>query len=89
MQLYFQRKSEGQLCTVAGKAVAENLGWQPVLDVASLGVSIAEVAINPYDPWAWAGFAGDVIYLILLAMLIGKTAKITKSLKKEQLLKLL
>ena len=63
--------------------------WETVFDVASLGVSIAEVAINPSDPWAWAGLAGDVIYLILLAMLIGKTAKITKSLKKEQLLKLL
>ena len=31
-----------------------------VFDIISLGTSIAEVVINPADPWAWAGLLGDV-----------------------------
>mgnify|MGYP003291804785 CR=1 FL=1 len=32
-----------------------------VLDFISLGTSIAEVALNPADPWAWMGIIGDVV----------------------------
>ena len=56
--------------------------WETVFDVASLGVSIAEVAINPSDPWAWAGLAGDVIDLAPFATGIGETVKITSKLSK-------
>ena len=31
-----------------------------IFDIISLGTSIAEVVINPADPWAWAGLLGDV-----------------------------
>ena len=31
-----------------------------IFDLISLGTSIAEVVINPADPWAWAGLLGDV-----------------------------
>ena len=32
-----------------------------VFDFISLGTSIAEVALNPADPWAWLGLLGDVV----------------------------
>ena len=32
-----------------------------IFDVISLATSIAEVALNPGDPWAWAGLVGDVV----------------------------
>ena len=35
--------------------------WETVFDVISLGASIVDVAMNPSDPWAWVGLAGDVI----------------------------
>lgn len=35
--------------------------WETVFDVVSLGLSIADVAANPNDPWAWAGLIGDVV----------------------------
>lgn len=31
-----------------------------IFDLISLGASIAEVAVNPADPWAWVGLIGDV-----------------------------
>ena len=33
---------------------------ETVLDFISLGMSIADVALNPADPWAWLGLIGDV-----------------------------
>ena len=33
---------------------------ETVFDIISLGASIADVAINPTDPWAWIGLIGDV-----------------------------
>lgn len=33
---------------------------ETVLDFISLGMSIADVALNPADPWAWLGLLGDV-----------------------------
>ena len=35
--------------------------WETVFDVISLGASIVDVAMNPSDPWAWVGLAGDII----------------------------
>lgn len=34
---------------------------ETVWDVISLGLSVADVIANPYDPWAWAGLVGDVV----------------------------
>lgn len=39
--------------------------WDTVFDVISLGFSIADVAKNPDDPWAWAGLAADVVSLVV------------------------
>ena len=33
---------------------------ETVWDLISLGASIVEVAVNPSDPWAWAGLVGDI-----------------------------
>ena len=33
---------------------------ETVFDLISLGMSIADVALNPADPWAWLGLLGDV-----------------------------
>ena len=35
--------------------------FDTVFDLISLGSSIYDVFCNPYNPWAWAGLAGDVI----------------------------
>lgn len=35
--------------------------FETAFDLISLGVSIVDVINNPYNPWAWAGLAGDVI----------------------------
>ena len=35
--------------------------WETVWDLLSLGSSIVDVAMNPSDPWAWVGLAGDLI----------------------------
>ena len=35
--------------------------WETILDVISLASSIVDVAMNPSDPWAWVGLAGDLI----------------------------
>ena len=34
--------------------------WETVFDVISLGASIADMAANPANVWAWAGLAGDI-----------------------------
>lgn len=52
--------------------------WDTVLDVVSVGFSIAEVAVNPTDPWAWAGLAGDLIDLIPFVTGIGETTRAIK-----------
>ena len=39
--------------------------WETVWDIVSLATSVAEVAINPTDPWAWAGLAGDIVDVVL------------------------
>ena len=57
---------------------AEGEFWDTVLDVLSLGASIVEVAVNPTDPWAWAGLVGDTIDLIPFVTGVGE---VTKSVK--------
>ena len=49
--------------------------WETVFDVVSLGLSIAEVAANPYDVGAWAGLVGDTIDLIPFVTGVGETVK--------------
>lgn len=40
---------------------ASGHAWETVLDIISLASSIAEVAANPANPWAWAGLIGDIV----------------------------
>ncbi len=57
--------------------------WETVFDVASLGVSIVEVAINPTDVWAWAGLVGDAVDLIPFVTGVGEVARGIKLLNKS------
>ena len=56
--------------------------WDTVFDVISLGASIIEVCINPYDPWAWAGAVGDAIDLIPFLSGVGEATKAVKVTRK-------
>lgn len=49
--------------------------WETVFDIISLGASIVEVCINPTDPWAWAGLAGDAIDLIPFVTGVGEVTR--------------
>ena len=49
--------------------------WETVFDVVSLGFSIAEVAMNPYDITAWVGLVGDTIDLIPFVTGVGEVVK--------------
>lgn len=51
---------------------------ETVFDLVSLGFSIAEVCVNPADPWAWAGVAGDLIDLIPFVTGVGEATKAIK-----------
>lgn len=53
----------------------EGYFWETALDVVSLGASIAEVAVNPADPWAWVGLAGDLLDLIPFVTGLGETTR--------------
>ncbi len=52
---------------------------ETVWDVISLGISIAEVAANPADFWAWAGLAGDIADVLVPCA--GGLGEIIRSLK--------
>jgi len=56
--------------------------WETVFDVISLGASIVEVCINPTDPWAWAGLAGDAIDLIPFVTGVGEVIRAAKTIDK-------
>jgi hypothetical protein len=56
--------------------------WDTVFDVISLGVSIVEVCVNPTDPWAWAGLAGDAIDLIPFVTGVGEVTRAVKTIDK-------
>ena len=47
--------------------------WDTVFDVVSLAFSVAEVAANPYNVWAWVGLAGDIVDLIPFVSGVGET----------------
>ena len=51
---------------------------ETVFDLVSIGFSIADVAMNPDDPWAWAGLAGDLVDLIPFVTCVGETVKATR-----------
>ena len=46
-----------------------------VFDILSLAASVVEVVINPLDPWAWAGLAGDAVDLIPFVTGVGEGIK--------------
>ena len=56
--------------------------WETVFDLISLGASIVEVCVNPADPWAWAGFAGDAIDLIPFVTGVGEITRAAKTVNK-------
>lgn len=53
-----------------------------VLDLLSAGTSIIEVIINPTDPLAWAGLAGDMFDLLPFVSGVGETVKGVRIVKK-------
>ena len=53
--------------------------WETVFDILSLGVSIAEVAVNPVDPWAWIGLVGDIVDVAV--PFVGGIGEATRALK--------
>ena len=55
---------------------------ETVFDLFSLGVSIVELVINPYDPLNWAGLAGDALDLIPFVTGVGETVKGIKIIAK-------
>ena len=46
-----------------------------VFDLFSLGVSVIEVVIDPYNAWNWAGLAGDAFDLIPFVTGVGESIK--------------
>ncbi len=48
---------------------------ETVFDLLSLGTSLVEVVINPANPWAWAGLAGDAFDLIPFVTGLGEGVK--------------
>ena len=56
--------------------------WDTVFDVVSLAFSVAEVVVNPADPWAWAGMIGDVVDLIPFVSGVGEVTKAISTSKK-------
>lgn len=53
--------------------------WDTVFDVVSLVASVVEVCVNPTDPWAWAGLAGDAVDLIPFVTGVGETTRLVKT----------
>ena len=51
----------------------DGMFWDVVFDVVSLALSIAEVAYDPSNVWAWIGLAGDVIDLLPVITGVGET----------------
>ena len=39
--------------------------WETPFDFISLGISVADVVMNPCDPWAWAGLVGDAADVLI------------------------
>ena len=58
---------------------AYGYAWETIWDAISLATSVAEVAANPYDPWAWIGLAGDAADVLI--PFIGGIGETTLALK--------
>lgn len=56
--------------------------WETIFDVLSLAASVMEVAINPADPFAWLGLAGDAVDLIPFVTGVGETIRALKTASK-------
>ena len=56
--------------------------WDTVFDVISLVGSVVDVCMNPSDPWAWVGLAGDVVDLIPFVSCVGEAADIARVASK-------
>ena len=56
--------------------------WDTVFDVISLGASIVDVCVNPTDPWAWAGLAGDAVDLVPILTGVGEATRAVKATVK-------
>jgi len=56
--------------------------WETVFDVITIGMSIADVANDPTNGWAWAGLAGDVIDLIPVVTGVGEAIKAIRTVDK-------
>ena len=55
---------------------SDGKAFETVLDILSLGASIADVIQNPNNPWAWVGLAGDLIDVAVPFVAgVGETAK--------------
>lgn len=39
--------------------------FDTIFDIWSLCSSILDVVVDPYDPWAWVGLAGDVVDVVV------------------------
>ena len=51
---------------------------ETVWDIVSLSASIVDVAMNPTDPWAWAGLVGDIADVLIPC--VGGIGELTKGL---------
>ena len=58
----------------------DNNGYaaETVWDVISLCSSAVEVALNPADPWAWAGLVGDIIDVAI--PFVGGIGEVTRAI---------
>ena len=54
---------------------------ETVFDIISLGASIVDVAVNPWDPWAWLGLIGDAADVALLGVGgLGEAVRVLKAM---------
>ena len=59
---------------------AGGYAWETIWDIVSLATSVVEVIVNPTDPWAWAGLAGDVVDVVIpFVGGIGETVDVVKT----------
>lgn len=49
--------------------------WETIFDVVSLAFSVVDVCLNPTNPMAWIGLAGDAIDLIPFVTGVGELAR--------------
>ncbi len=56
--------------------------WETVFDVISLIGSIADVCIEPTNPWAWASVIGDTLDLVPVVTGLGESVRAVKIVNK-------